>query len=1443
MDRYLRFNKKCKLALLLLLSLAGMGKGYAYSFSAVCPTGQTLYYNITDATNHYVKVTYPVYGWEGDDYTKPAGNLILPEIVEYDGNNYIVTSIGDDAFRNCDDLLSVNLSNSVKIIGNYAFVGCYSINSVTIPNSVTFIGAYAFSGCYTLTTIIIPNSVTVIGASAFDYCQELTSVDIPNSVYSIGDEAFYSCSKLSTITIGNSVKELGSEVFKNTKWYSNHSSGVLYLDGCCIGYKGSKPTGSLVIQDGTRLICDAAFRNCTGLTSVTIPNSVTSIGSGAFNGCSSLSTITIGNTVDHIGTAVFTNTSWYNSQLDGLLYLNNYCLGYKGSRPTGTLNLQAGTRVIAGKAFYYCTDLTSVTIPNSVVSIDEMAFTNCLSIVGELVIPDSVYFIGWDAFGSCRNLTSLTIGSSVAVMRNDAFEFCTSLTSINALPETPPSIIGPRTPFAYVPENIPVIVPCGSRELYQNADYFSRFSNIQESGYEISSVIYPTEGGVVTGAGNYCHGTSCTLTATPAEGYAFFNWTENGEVVSIEATYSFTVLGDRTLVANFEIESNIAFADATVKALCVTNWDTDGDGELSYAEAAAVTDLGSVFQGSGITSFEELQYFTGLTSIGDWAFNECSSLTSIKIPNSVTSIGYGAFNDCSSLTSIEIPNSVTFIGDYAFSGCSSLTLVSIGDSVTTIEEGAFWECTSLTSIEIPNSVTSIGDYTFSGCSSLTSIEIPNSVTSIGGYAFSRCSSLTSIEIPNSVTSIGVGAFESCISLTSIEIPNSVTSIGGYAFDFCFSLTSVIIPNSVTSIGDVTFYLCTSLTSIEIPNSVTSIGYEAFCDCSSLTSIEIPNSVTTIGGGAFCNCSNLASVTVLADIPPAFPSNGVFNNVDPNIPVYVLCGKASDYQSSSWGEYFSNFVEIYPYLVSVSSSDDTMGGATVMQEPSCDNNGQTVVTAMPNSDYTFVNWTHNGNVVSTSATYSFTPMEDMYLVANFTESSNANHWTTITGTQYNLTMSGVIYIDGVAQTSSALEVGAFCGDECRGSARAQYFPPTGEYVVSLAVVSNQQSGETITFRLYDHDTQQEFPSDCVNSITFVANANFGEMGNWYPFTFNHAVAVTATVTPEGAGVVEGTGDYLPGTSCTLTATANTGYTFVNWTENGEVVSTDNPYTFTVNGAVELTANFSLNSYDITASANPTEGGTITGSGTYDHFSTCTLTATANTGYAFQSWSVAGEVVSTDNPYTFMVSGGVDVVASFELVSYDITALANPTEAGAILGAGSYTYGSTCTLTATANTGYAFQSWSVAGEVVSIGGVEVMANFDAQETTALAEGWTWWSTSIELSGIDGLTMLEESLGHNGLMIKSANKFVQNYYPNTGYDYWFGQLTSDDFTNASSYMIQTSASCEVTMTGAYADPSDHPIQLYPGWTWIGYPCGSQQSATSAFAGFTPSVTRAVV
>ena len=254
-----------------------------------------------------------------------------------------------------------------------------------------------------------------------------------------------------------------------------------------------------------------------------------------------------------------------------------------------------------------------------------------------------------------------------------------------------------------------------------------------------------------------------------------------------------------------------------------------------------------------------------VTSIGGSAFEGCTSLTSISIPDGVTSIGDSAFVGCTSLTSISIPDGVTSIGDFAFYGCSSLTNISIPVGVTSIGNWTFGSCTSLSSINIPNSVTNIGRDAFYRCSSLTSINIPDSVTSIGDSAFVGCTSLTSINIPNSVTSIGGGAFSGCSSLTSINIPDGVTSIGDFAFDGCSSLTSINIPDGVTSIEEYAFYRCSSLTSINIPNSVTRIGESAFGRCSSLTSINIPDSVTSIGEYAFSGCSSLTKTNYTGTI--------------------------------------------------------------------------------------------------------------------------------------------------------------------------------------------------------------------------------------------------------------------------------------------------------------------------------------------------------------------------------------------------------------------------------------------------------------------------------------------------------------------------------------------------------------------------------------------------
>ena len=249
-------------------------------------------------------------------------------------------------------------------------------------------------------------------------------------------------------------------------------------------------------------------------------------------------------------------------------------------------------------------------------------------------------------------------------------------------------------------------------------------------------------------------------------------------------------------------------------------------------------------------------------------YNLVSKVKTAEVTKKPSGYYSGVVNIPKTVTYGGITYDVIMIGDNAFFNCLSLTSVTIPNSVTSIGSHAFAGCESLTSVTIPNSVTSIGSNAFQSCTGLTSFTIPNSVTSIGSQVFLNCSGLTSVTIPNSVTEIGMSVFWGCSGLNSVTIPNSVTKIGFGAFRYCSGLTSVTILNNVTSIGESAFRDCSGLTSVTIPNSVTSIGVSAFRDCSSLTSITIGSGVKKIYSFAFASCKELTDVYCLADEVPA-----------------------------------------------------------------------------------------------------------------------------------------------------------------------------------------------------------------------------------------------------------------------------------------------------------------------------------------------------------------------------------------------------------------------------------------------------------------------------------------------------------------------------------------------------------------------------------------------
>ena len=488
----------------------------------------------------------------------------------------------------------------------------------------------------------------------------------------------------------------------------------------------------------------------------------------------------------------------------------------------------------------------------SVIAVGDYSFYDCNRLTA-INLPETIEEIGESAMSGCIGLSSITIPKNVKAISRNAFGGCKNVKSIYAEMTNPFTIN--ENVFQTAAEeqsgtassifaNATLYVPVGSKNQYATTPGWNRFQRIDE----------------------------------------------------------YTPGGDNPDPSNND-DSIITFADAGVASICVERWDTNGDGMLSMDEAAAVTDLGDKFN-YDITSFDELQYFTGLTRIGNYVFSGCIKLTSVTLPNTITTIGEQAFSDCSNLTSIIIPNSVTTIENCAFMCCTGLTNVTIPNSVTTIMSQAFDGCSSLYSLTIPNSATYIDDWAFRGCYGLNSVTfhckaikgwfmgnqsireivIGDEVTTIEDFAFEGCSGLVSVTIPHSVTNIGDNAFSGCNGLVTVTfhcdeikclyfgnslkeviIGDEVSSIGDYAFNNCTSLESVIIGNSVTSIGKSAFYGCINLTSLTIGNSVKSIGESAFYDCKGITSVTIPNSIETIGWLAFYGCNSLVSVTFHCEV--------------------------------------------------------------------------------------------------------------------------------------------------------------------------------------------------------------------------------------------------------------------------------------------------------------------------------------------------------------------------------------------------------------------------------------------------------------------------------------------------------------------------------------------------------------------------------------------------
>ena len=634
---------------------------------------------------------------------------------------------------------------------------------------------------------------------------------------------------------------------------------------------------------------------------------------------------------------------------DSVIYIGNYINGYK-------------VVAIGVGAFSGCSNITEIKFAanSTITSIGDEAFKNCIKLV-IIVIPEGVKAIGNSAFSGCIALTTVTIPVTVVFIGNSAFsscgalknfEYCGTQSDWDAIQKDTNWDDGVIIIIVFVKEDTN---GDGSNDS-GNAD---NDGNIQETDeylkYKLSddNAYY-----IITGIKDLKEFAEIKIPSEyngkPVKEIGSSAFSGCGKLIKVTIPDSITSIGEKAFsncngLISITIGNNLESIDTDAFRGCCklieihdysdtiqVTMGSKNHGYLGYYALAVYTTIdekGKLWtDSSGYIFYEdedscylvsykgrEVELTLPITCNGkqyalyEFAFQNCESLKSVIVPNSITRIGASAFSRCNSLESIVLPflgesigvskplyyifgwaettygavlytfipntlKSVTIRGGKinasAFQNCTSLQYVTMAEGITQIGSSAFKGCSNLINVTLPNGIVNIGDDVFRDCSSLTSIEIPDSVVRIGTYVFYGCSNLSKVTFGNVLQSIGSMAFYGCDSLMSVDITDltvwcNVSFPDFYANPLYYAhnlyvngelLTDAVIPNSVTSIGSYVFSNCDCLTSIKISSGVTSIGHDTFQGCSSLTSITIPDSVTSIGSSAFYDCSNLKSIT-------------------------------------------------------------------------------------------------------------------------------------------------------------------------------------------------------------------------------------------------------------------------------------------------------------------------------------------------------------------------------------------------------------------------------------------------------------------------------------------------------------------------------------------------------------------------------------------------------
>ncbi len=926
-------------------------------------------------------------------------------------------------FENCTALSEVRMGNGVQYISANAFKGCGNLANISLPNSVKSIGKFAFQGCSSIETLTIPASVTNIYDDAFTDCafKKLVLEDGTEDL-SVGYCASKAPSTFGLISANYGIFSLYASYYLEEAYVGRNI--------VCSSVPPFQNTGTLttlVFGINVSKVEDYTYRGCGNLKSVTVKSrNDISFGSSVFSYISSDAIIyvpfgrkskytglgfssvveavpTLGDIMDvYIDSnggkvkAAFTITRLSPNEIT-LRSVSNSIAG-EVTIPDAIEYSSTSFKVtgIEASAFSESTGMTSVSIPKSVVSIWD-AFEGCTSLksvyVGwqdpnEIFIDDGNFNgISEDAVlyvpkGTKAIYESIDVWkkfSSVIVAADplSAGEVVThsgSQVSIPIILNHREEISGLTFKLA-LPENMSVVEENGNLSVSPTDKTENMTVMCHKDPEEDNSYLFV----MFSLNGDPINSDDCTLMnikVATAPGISEGDYDVSLEDVTLATSaYNTQFLAEtKSQISITDKVKSIIFDDSKVKEICLANWDSNGDGELDTDEAAAVSSLDGAFsENADITSFDELQYFTGLTTIGSQEFNACNALTSLYIPSSVTEIEEGAFTNCEGLTFIVvdknnayydsrkncnaiirssenklilgcvnsiIPQNVETIGSHAFSNCLGLTTLNIPNSVSVIDDGAFSGCSSLTTLDIPNSVTTIGANVFYGCSSLTALNVPNNITSIEEGTFYGCSALASLEIPDAVTSIGAKAFEGCSNLAALDLPNGLKNIGTNAFAGCSRLTMLAIPQNVITIGEGAFYDCHSLNTITVDEN--NANYDSRDGCNAIietatnrlmfgsNNTVIPNSITTIGIGAFVNIEGLTMVTVpdntdigerafdgcvnltvikMKNATPVDIRENVFSNRT-NATLYVPTGSLDDYMTANyWNEF--KIIKAYP----------------------------------------------------------------------------------------------------------------------------------------------------------------------------------------------------------------------------------------------------------------------------------------------------------------------------------------------------------------------------------------------------------------------------------------------------------------------------------------------------------------------------------------------------